>query len=225
MERDTKPRKDLTGLEFGYLTPLYWVKGKGWYCRCKCGNEKIVDTRNLNSGHTTSCGCRNYETKNLIDLTGYENEHLVVIERILNPHKQTKWLCLCKHCGKKFIAQANHLRNYQSCGCINSLNELKIADMLDSAGVKYVRQYTFEDLYISHGHPLRFDFAVFKNQKLSHLIEFNGSQHYTRPNGSWADSYDNLIVRDRMKIEYCNKHNIELRIIRYDDNYKLEDLI
>lgn len=225
MRRNTKPRKDLTGKQFGYLTPLYWVKGKGWYCRCKCGNEKFVDTRNLNRGHTTSCGCRNYETKNLKDMTGFETDYIIVIRRVSNVGSQTRWLCVCKCCGKEFIAKSSHLQYYKSCGCVHSTNEVKITNMLDEAGVEYAKQYTFEDLYISQGHPLRFDFAVFKNHKLSHLIEFNGLQHYVRPGGKWADSFDNLIVRDKMKIEYCNRHNIELRIIKYTDNYTLEDLI
>ena len=54
--RASKPRVDLTGKQFGYLTPVEYIKGGKWLCHCKCGNEKIVDTRNLNSGHTQSCG-------------------------------------------------------------------------------------------------------------------------------------------------------------------------
>lgn len=56
--RSSKPRVDLTGKTFTYLTPMYYIKGGKWHCKCKCGNEVDVDTRNLNSGHTTSCGCR-----------------------------------------------------------------------------------------------------------------------------------------------------------------------
>jgi len=32
-----------------------------WHCRCKCGNEKDVDGRNLRNGTTQSCGCLNKE--------------------------------------------------------------------------------------------------------------------------------------------------------------------
>lgn len=55
--RQSKPRVDLTGKTFTYLTPMYYIKGGKWHCKCKCGNEIDVDTRNLNSGHTQSCGC------------------------------------------------------------------------------------------------------------------------------------------------------------------------
>ena len=44
---------------FGRLKPLYYIKGGKWHCQCQCENktELDVDTRNLNSGHTQSCGC------------------------------------------------------------------------------------------------------------------------------------------------------------------------
>lgn len=58
-------RKDLTGMQFGFLTVLELEKvvGEGnrkrWYyrCRCKCGKEKSVRADALTSGDTKSCGC------------------------------------------------------------------------------------------------------------------------------------------------------------------------
>ena len=52
--RQSKPRIDLTGKKFGRLTPLYYIKGGKWHCKCDCGNECDVDTRNLNSNHVTN---------------------------------------------------------------------------------------------------------------------------------------------------------------------------
>ena len=52
---------DLTGEEFGLLTalePVGSVRGsKLWRCKCKCGEEVVVYSRNLISGNTQSCGC------------------------------------------------------------------------------------------------------------------------------------------------------------------------
>ena len=83
--RNSKPRKDLTGKQFGYLTPLYYIKGGKWHCKCKCGNELDVDTRNLNSGHTQSCGCLQKEkaSNNTIDMTGYENDGIIVLSKAI----------------------------------------------------------------------------------------------------------------------------------------------
>ena len=55
--RQSKPRIDLTNKEFTLLTPYEYIKGGKWKCKCRCGNEVIVDTGNLNKGHTSSCGC------------------------------------------------------------------------------------------------------------------------------------------------------------------------
>ena len=55
--RKSYPRKDVTGQKFGKLTAIEWLRGGRWRCICDCGNETIVDTRKLLSGHTTSCGC------------------------------------------------------------------------------------------------------------------------------------------------------------------------
>lgn len=58
-------RKDLSNQKFGLLTPLYST-GKSnssgnaiWHCKCDCGNECDVDSNNLTSNHTLSCGCIN----------------------------------------------------------------------------------------------------------------------------------------------------------------------
>ena len=54
---------DLTNKKFGMLTPLYIVGTNKyhyniWHCKCDCGNEKDVLSRELMSGDTISCGCQ-----------------------------------------------------------------------------------------------------------------------------------------------------------------------
>lgn len=56
--------------------------------------------------------------------------------------------------------------------------------MLLENNIDFAREYTFGDLKGVNGGALRFDFAIFKNKKLSHLIEFNGKQHYEKSKGS-----------------------------------------
>lgn len=53
---------DLTGQRFGKLTALYPCNYKKnssilWHCKCDCGHECDVDSYNLKSGLTKSCGC------------------------------------------------------------------------------------------------------------------------------------------------------------------------
>lgn len=52
----------LEGQRFGKLMVMNCIKehsGKNakWLCRCDCGNEAIVESGSLRSGHTKSCGC------------------------------------------------------------------------------------------------------------------------------------------------------------------------
>ena len=231
--RQSKPRVDLTGKKFGRLTPQYYIKGGKWHCICDCGKELDVDTRNLNSGHSKSCGCSNKDInskKNTVNMLNFENEGVKVLERDGSTSNGiARWKCLCKKCGRIFTTEGSHLREgkINSCGCIHSQNEQKITALLMDNNIPFVAQYSFPDLTGRDGiHPLRFDFAIFdKNKKLSHLIEYNGEQHYIQPQGSWGDNFKTLQENDQKKIQYCKENNIELRIIKYDQNYTLEDLI
>ncbi len=227
--RNSKPKQNLTGKTFGYLTALYYIKGGKWHCKCKCGKEIDVDTRNLNSGHTLSCGCYQKEkvsSLNLIDMTGYEDDNFIVLERKDNSWP-VYWKCICKHCGRIFSLKGTNIRNgvSQSCGCAHSRGEQRIIKMLQEANCNFAKEYTFPDLVGDNKGKLRFDFAIFKDNKLSHLIEYNGIQHYEKAQGSWANSFESLQNHDRKKIEYCKTHNIPLKIIRYDEDFTINDLI
>lgn len=219
MERQSKPRQDLTGQKFNNLIPIEYIKGGKWRCICDCGNTTIVDTRNLKSGHTKSCGCKIKETKNVIDMTNFENENIKVLERAGSDEQQIAlWKCECKKCGNIFIARGSHIRDgsIQSCGCVHSKGEQEITKLFIEHNIEFATQYTFPDLIDIR--PLRFDFAVFNNGKLNYLVEYNGKQHYEKAPGQWGESFEILQKHDKMKKDYCKKHNIQLIIIRYDEN-------
>ena len=177
--RQSNPRVDLTNKKFGRLTPQYYIKGGKWHCLCDCGKEIDVDTRNLNSGHTQSCGCLQKEkaSSNVINMLNYEDDNLKVLEREGSSiGGVARWKCLCKHCGNIFTTEGADIRHgaVKSCGCIHSFGEQKITKILIEAGCEFSTQYTFPDLIGIGGRRLRFDFAIFHKGKLSHLIEFNG---------------------------------------------------
>lgn len=56
---------DIIGKKFGRLTVVSFNNKVGEYqyylCRCDCGNEKVVNRRELKAGHTKSCGCLHKE--------------------------------------------------------------------------------------------------------------------------------------------------------------------
>lgn len=54
--------KDITGKNYGLLSVLKKSDKRSggsvvWECICSCGNTTFVSSGNLNTGHTTSCGC------------------------------------------------------------------------------------------------------------------------------------------------------------------------
>lgn len=76
--------RDLANKKFGMLTPLYIIGTNKyhyniWHCKCDCGNEKDVTSRELINGDTISCGCqKNSYRENLIDnlLNLYHINHI-----------------------------------------------------------------------------------------------------------------------------------------------------
>ena len=228
--RKSKPRVDLTGKKFGRLTPKEYVKGGKWICECECGNIIIVDTRNLNSGHTKSCGCLQKEkaSQNTYDMSNYEDDNIKVLSRDGSDEQQiAMWKCLCKNCGNTFSTRGSSIRaGYtKSCGCVHSENEKNIIKILSDNNIEFATQYTFSDLKGLNGRPLRFDFAIFKDKKLSHLIEYQGKQHFIKSEGSWGKEFEILQKHDILKKEYCIKNNIRLICINYDEDYSLKDLL
>ena len=228
--RKSKPRVDLTGKKFGRLTPKEYVKGGKWICECECGNIIIVDTRNLNSGHTKSCGCLQKEkaSQNTYDMSNYEDDNIKVLSRDGSDEQQiAMWKCLCKNCGNIFSTRGSSIRaGYtKSCGCVHSENEKNIIKILTDNNIEFATQYTFSNLKGLNGRPLRFDFAIFKDKKLSHLIEYQGKQHFIKSDGSWGKEFETLQKHDILKKEYCIKNNIRLICINYDEDYSLKDLL
>ena len=225
--RNWGPRVDLRGQKVGMLTPIEWIQGGFWRCICDCGEETIVDTRNLTSNHTTSCGCKRYTSKNITDMTGYEDDNVKVLFQDGNIGETAAWRCMCKHCGREFTTKGSNIRfGYtQSCGCRHSRNEQNITNLLNEAGVEFKTQYTFPDLLGVSGRPLRFDFAIFENGELKRLVEFHGKQHFGCPKGSWSSGYGSLVENDIRKRRYCNENGIELKMIPFDRSYDIYDIL
>lgn len=182
-----------------------------WLCQCDCGNQIKVSSSLLKNGNTKSCGCSRLGN-GLIDLTNQKFGKLTVIKRFEeNFRNRPQWLCQCD-CGNLKIVPGEYLRQgyTKSCGCLTSEGERIIESILKEEKVDYKKQFVFDDLLSSKKHPLRFDFAIFKEDKISYLIEFQGIQHYDK-NNIWHTK--ELEENDNKKIEYCRKNNYNLILI------------
>lgn len=186
-----------------------------WLCRCDCGNLTKVDSSSLRNGNTKSCGCLQKEKAGQYlfqDLTGQRFGKLLVLERIENSWDgRVRWKCQCD-CGTITEVAGELLRSghTQSCGCMTSKGEYLIRQYLNQYNITFKTQYSFDDLKGSGGGLLRFDFAIFKNQQLYCLIEFQGPQH-TDTNNPWHTS--ELEYNDNKKIQYCQQHEYNLLLI------------
>jgi hypothetical protein len=82
-----KQGKNLAGQKFGKLLVIkeHLRKNKRifWFCKCKCGNDKIVSGHDLATGNTGSCGCSHWTSgsdhylwNGYKDITGQMWSHL-----------------------------------------------------------------------------------------------------------------------------------------------------
>ena len=105
-----------------------------------------------------------------------------------------------------------------------SRGQIKIEEILKESGLNFAEEYSFPDLVSNSGRPLRFDFAVFDDEgELDFLIEFQGIQHY-EPKDVFG-GYSGLRKQqfnDMKKREYSKKHDINLVIIPYWDEGRVD---
>ena len=224
---------DLTGQKYNRLTVIKESSKRDssgcvmWECQCDCGNITYASSNALRSNHKRSCGCLNKEQvtqlgyNNCEDITGLKFGKLTVISKSdIRKDRKVCWNCICD-CGNQYIVSGVSLRNgdTQSCGCLKSMGEQKISDLLRKNNISYEREKIFEDFK-----PYRYDFYVNNN----YIIEYDGKQHFQDYNwGSESHSLKESQVRDNLKNEYCYHNNIPIIRIPYThlNALTLEDLL
>lgn len=234
---DMAAKIDITGQKFNRLVVLEDSKQRSasgsikWKCQCDCGNITYATSTELRNGHKKSCGCLQKEKateighNNRKDLTGKRFGNLIVVEY---SHSQTLdsknsivfWKCRCD-CGQELIVRSQSLvtGNTKSCGCIKSFGEQKIAKLLRSANINFVKEKIFDDFK-----SYRYDFYVDDY----YIIEYDGKQHFT--DFSWGNHFyksEEVQIRDQIKNNYCYEHNIPIIRIPYThyNDLNIKDLL
>lgn len=193
-------------------------------CKClKDGNEWYVAWETLQSGK----GCPECQKLN-ID---------IIKERLYNSNPyikilSTKYLgwdgkleCECLIDGYKWFVRWANLHNNRGCPvCEMSLGEREVKKALDNIGYNsHYLEYIFPDLIGDKGLPLRFDFAVFYNDKLTYLLEYDGEFHYKKY--FEKQNFDRQQRYDKLKNEYCIKNNIPLIRIPYWEKDNISEIL
>ena len=106
-------------------------------CKCDCGNEKVINFRNVVSGKSKSCGCTH--RFKATDLIGKTFGDLIVIAHDHDAYhgKQIKHYLLCKcKCGTEKVVDSAPLKSgsIKDCGCNRKYHKFNPNDYI---GKKY----------------------------------------------------------------------------------------
>lgn len=192
------------GLEFDAYPCSFFVRTSGHGCpRCghKTGGRKLRLTQS--------------EFENRVSETSPEVE---VVGKYIN--RKTKVGCECKACGYRWDAiPGDIISNGVGCPrCKMSHGEKRIATWLDAHDIDYTLQYKFKDCVDKECLP--FDFYL---PKYNACIEFDGEQHFKPIKYFGGISHlRRTIMHDKIKDDYCDKNNVLLWRIPYNDEDNID---
>ena len=210
-----------------------------WFCKCHlCGNTYSVSRDGLVNGKSSCCSHgKGIKIRAKAEERGLTTWHkgdrfgmLTVLKPASRKSGHSYVLCKCD-CGKEVEVRVEHLKGQGrrgrtiSCGCATqSSGEIKITQLLENANINFQSQYRIKDFNIS----TPFDFAIFEENKLLGLIEYDGEQHFKSVE-IWGGEEQLKIQqeRDQRKNEWCKDNNIRLIRIPYTeyDNLTVEYLL
>lgn len=75
----------LTVVEYSYTNKQ---RRKCFICKCDCGNTATIQSNNLKSGHTKSCGCFARETNSKVNKSRFKGERSL-INRVYGNYKKS----------------------------------------------------------------------------------------------------------------------------------------
>lgn len=138
-----------------------------WECRCDCGNKSTVQTGNLTSGNTTSCGCYWIEVAS----------HLPQTHGMTNSPEYTVWCEMIRRCEDK---QRNNFKNYGGRGItVCSRWRKSFSAFFEDMGAKPTQDHSIErENNDGNYEPGNCRWATRKEQgrntRANRLLEYNG---------------------------------------------------
>lgn len=118
-------------------------------------------------------------------------------------------------CGYEWESVATSILQGHGCPkCKESNGEKMICHILKKLEINFIREYRIKECRLKR--PLPFDFALFKNNELFCLIEYQGEQHYRkRKNALFNEKLSDRKRKDDIKRTFCKENNIKLIEIPY----------
>jgi len=135
----------------------------------------------------------------------------------------------CDRCDLKFSRNSSLKTHIKTCtGEMNcSSGEFKIMKILEKFNIDYDYNTSYK---VKHKSYLRWDFIIEINDEKA-FIEYDGIQHFEPvPFGGMSEeqaliAYDKCVLRDSLKNEFCEDHNLKLLRIPYYEKKNIEKLI
>ncbi|TDX43706.1 hypothetical protein [Orenia marismortui] len=198
--------------------------------KCSCGNIDYKTFHAFNkSPRCTSCGieARTKTKRHDYDyIRTYFKDHgcELLSKDYQNAKTKLKYICECGN-----VSETTFDHFYQGCRCprcSESKGERMISKFLEDKNIYFEKEFTISDCVSQNGYALRFDFALYKNNELIYLIEYDGEQHFEPINHfGGEDSFEQRVRNDKIKNSFCKERGINLIRIPYWDFDNIEKIL
>lgn len=196
-------------------TPKFLLNNNAYGCK-KCAQEAVTRKQMLPPD----------EVVRRVTMT---NPNLIVVDPNSYINYNAPLELKCKECDHIWSSPlASILANQITCpNCHPKLSqgEFMVSKLLNKMNVNYQTQYTFSSC--KYKRELPFDFAVFNESgKLCGLIEYQGEQHFKPiPFFGGEVRFHEQELRDEIKKDFCQKNNIPLLTISFEQYDNLLDIL
>ncbi|MDP9675184.1 very-short-patch-repair endonuclease [Paenibacillus jamilae] len=199
---------------------------------CSCGTKAQIIWNNFQQGQRCrSCGTksssmnRKVEYDQIFNLFLRENCYLLTKKSdYRSQSSKVDYICSCGNIDAVTPTKFKQGERCNNCiGC--SRGEKEIRDYLIKKKIHFTAQYKFAEC--KNINPLRFDFAIFDNNKqIKFLIEFDGRQHFEPVEIFGGDKYfEEVKHNDGLKNTYCKQNGISLIRIPYWDYKNIKKIL
>lgn len=202
-------------------------------CECECGNIISVEIRNLKYEQTRSCGC--YQRDKVAEIGRLHKLDLTnqKFGRLTAKYPTDKrisgcvvWHCECECGGVKDVPSVRLIKGAtRSCGCLVSLGEENVRNLLEKNNRKYISHWHHDSCRFNDtGYLAEFDFYIIDGD---YIIEFDGIQHFKIHGWNTEERFKYVQEHDDFKNQWCRENNIPLIRIPYWklDTLCIEDLM
>ena len=218
--------KKLWGREYIYTDTVF--TGTESYVEIKCAQHNTTFKQRAAHHMRGETGCKQCRYETINPHTGKNcgkqkltQEEFITKVLLIHPtytfqyslyiKSAEKITATCPKHGNFLITPNNLLRGKGCPNCRRSINEEKIAVLLDTLSISYIQQKTFDGC--KYKYKLPFDFYL---PDYNVCVEYDGIQHHHPVNYfGGVEKFKVTQSKDIIKNHYCMTHNIKLIRIPY----------